>query len=244
VSVVSLTIAALLTAILSGMAGLGGGAILIALMFASGMPPALALPLHAGVQLGSNASRSVVYARHIRWPALGLFLLAAVPGPFLVAPLVVDANPDWIRLAMAVFVAMGIWPSWAVRLRLHGRVGMLAAGAISGVLGPLVGATGILVAPFFLRDDWRKEQIVATMAFAQMCGHALKIAAFSANGFNVLARLDLLIPMVIAAIVGAVIGRQLVGLFSETRFRQLFRLILLVLSLKLGWDGLSGLLGS
>ena len=152
-------------------------------------------------------------------------------------------EPLLVAVLVAVFVAMGIWPSWAVRLRLHGRVGMLAAGTISGILGPLVGATGILVAPFFLRDDWRKEQIVATMAFAQMCGHALKIAAFSANGFNVFARLDLLIPMLIAAIMGAVIGRQLVGLFSETRFRQLFRLILMVLSLKLGWDGLSGLLG-
>jgi len=244
VSVVLLTVAALLTAILSGMAGLGGGAILIALMFALGMPPALALPLHAGVQLGSNASRSVVYAPHIRWRALGLFLLAASPGPFLMAPLVVDANPDWIRLIMALFVALGIWPAWAARLRMHGRFGMLAAGTISGVVGPLVGATGILVAPFFLRDDWRKEQIVATMAFAQMCGHGLKIAAFSLNGINVFARLDLLIPMLIAAIIGAVIGRQLVGLFSETRFRQLFRLILLILSLKLAWDGASGLIGA
>ncbi|GAB3674879.1 sulfite exporter TauE/SafE family protein [Salinisphaera aquimarina] len=241
-SVVFLTLAALFTAVLSGMAGLGGGAILIATLFAVGMPPALALPLHAGVQLGSNASRSVVYAPHINGRALGLFLLTAIPGPFIVAPLVVDANPDWIRLVIAAFVAMGIWPSWAVKLRMHGRAGLLFAGLISGMLGPLVGATGILVAPFFLRDDWRKEQVIATMAAAQMCGHALKIAAFWANGYNVLARLDLLVPMVIAAIVGAVIGRQLVGFFSEARFRQLFRVILLLLSLKLAWDGASGLL--
>ncbi|MES1924593.1 sulfite exporter TauE/SafE family protein [Salinisphaera sp. T31B1] len=237
-----LTVVALLTAVLSGMAGLGGGAILIALMLTGGMAPAMALPLHAGVQLGSNASRSLVYLPHIRWRDLGLFLITAVPGPFVVAPFVVDANPDWIRLALGIFVGMGIWPSWAVRLRMHGRGGMLVAGAIAGLLGPLVGATGIIVAPFFLRDHWRKEQVVATMAAAQMCGHALKIAAFSANGYSVLARLDLLVPMVIAAIVGAVIGRQLVGLFSETRFRQLFRLILLILSVKLAWDGASGLL--
>ena len=102
-----LVAAAFVTAVLSGMAGMGGGTLLIALMFALGMQPALALPLHAGVQFAANASRSVAYGRHVRWPALALFALTAVPGPFLVAPWVVDANPDWIRLIMAVFIAMG-----------------------------------------------------------------------------------------------------------------------------------------
>lgn len=137
---VALVAAALVTATLSGMAGMGGGAILIAVMFAIGMPPALALPLHAGVQLASNASRSIVYSPHVRWGALGLFMLTAVPGPFLVAPLVVDANPDWIRLIMAAFIAMAVWPTWAQRLKIHGRGGLLAAGAIAGVVGPVVGA--------------------------------------------------------------------------------------------------------
>ena len=238
----ALVVAALVTATLSGLAGMGGGAVLIAVMFALGMPPALALPLHAGVQLASNASRSVVYSPHVRWGALGLFMITAVPGPFLVAPLVVDANPDWIRLIMAVFIAMAVWPAWAQRLRIHGRGGLLAAGAIAGVIGPVVGATGILVAPFFLRDDWRKEQIIATMAVAQASGHLLKMAAFSLNGFNVLARLDLLVPMAIAALVGTLIGRRLVGLFSEARFRQMIRAVMLVLAVKLAWDGLAGLL--
>lgn len=242
-SIIALSLAALLTAMLSGMAGLGGGTILIALLFTMGMAPALALPLHAGVQLVSNGSRSLVYIPHVQWRALGLFLIAAVPGPFVVAPLVVDADPDWIRLIMAVFIALAAWPAWAQRLRMHGRAGLLVAGLITGLTGPLVGATGLLAAPFFLRDDWRKESVIATMAAAQLCGHALKIAAFSANGFNVLARLDLLVPMAIAAAVGTVIGRQLLGLFSETRFRQLFRVILLVLAVKLAWDGVTGLLG-
>lgn len=225
------------------MAGLGGGTILIALLFATGMAPALALPLHAGVQLAANGSRSLVYVPHIQWSALGLFLVAAIPGPFLIAPLVVDANPDWIRLIMAVFIVLAAWPAWAQRLRMHGRGGLVVAGLITGVAGPLVGATGMLAAPFFLRDEWRKESVIATMAAAQLCGHALKIAAFSVNGFNVLARLDLLVPMVLAAIVGTIIGRRLLGLFSEARFRQLFRAILIVLALKLAWDGAWGLAG-
>lgn len=225
------------------MAGMGGGAILIGLMFAGGMAPALALPLHAGVQLSSNASRALVYGRHIRGRALALFMVTATPGPFLIAPLVVDANPDWIRLILAAFILAASWPGWAARLRMHGRVGLLVAGAIAGVTGPVVGGVGVLVAPFFLRDDWRKEEVIATMAAAQMLGHALKIVAFSANGFNVFARLDLLVPMVVAAAIGAVIGRQLVRFVSERRFRQLCRAILVLLALKLAFDGALGLIG-
>ncbi|MES1946941.1 hypothetical protein C84B14_06316 [Salinisphaera sp. C84B14] len=236
-----LVAAAFVTAVLSGMAGMGGGTLLIALMFALGMQPALALPLHAGVQFAANASRSVAYGRHVRWPALALFALTAVPGPFLVAPWVVDANPDWIRLTLALFVALAVWPSWAARLKIHGRGGLLAAGAIAGVLGPVVGATGMLVAPFFLRDDWRKEQIIATLAVAQTGSHLLKIGAFSLNGFNAFARLDLLVPMAVAALLGTLVGRRLHGVFSEHGFRQAVRAIMIVLALRLAWDGLAGL---
>lgn len=240
---VALTAAALLTSTLSGVAGMGGGAILIAVMFAFGMPPALALPLHAGVQLASNASRSVAFGRSVHWRGLGLFMLTAAPGSFLVAPLVVDADPDLIRLIMAVFLAVAIWPAWAQRLKIHGRIGLLVAGAIAGLVGPVVGATGILVAPFFLRDDWGRRQIIATMAVAQAGGHLLKIAAFSVNGFNAFERLELLVPMAIAALVGTLIARRMAGLVSEAGFRTLVRAIMLVVSIRLAWDGLAGLLG-
>lgn len=243
-AIVLLTLAALLTSILSAMAGMGGGMILIGILYAWGLSPALALPLHAGVQLTSNGSRSALYAPYIRWSALGLFLITAVPGPFLIAPLVTAANPDVLRLLMAVFIALGIWPVWTRYLHLQSRGGLLIAGVIAGVMGPLVGGIGVLVAPFFLRDNWKKEHVIATMAVAQMCSHAIKIVAFWVNGYNVFARADLLVPMALATIVGAVIGRQLVGLLSEQTFRIVFRSILLLLVVKLAWDGIRGLSGA
>ncbi len=241
--IAALTLAALLTAILSGVAGLGGGTVLIALFFAAGLAPAFAVALHAGVQLVANGSRAVAYAPHIAWAGLGWFLLAAVPAPFLVAPLVVNANPDWIRLILAAFIVMAAWPGWAKNLRLHGALGLVVAGAIAGGAGMLVGATGLLVAPFFLREDWPKERVIATLAVAQTGAHALKLAAFSAHGFSVVAHIDWLLPMALAVIAGSFIGRRLVGLFTEARFRMVFRGILAVLALKLAYDGVSGLLG-
>lgn len=239
--IAGLTLAALGTSTLSSVAGMGGGTILIALFYAVGLVPAVAVPLHAGVQLVANASRSLAYAPHIVRSGLGLFLLGAVPAPFIVAPLVLNADPDWIRLIMAVFIILAIWPRWASSLRLHGPVALVIAGVISGGVGMIVGATGVLMAPFFVRDDWTREQIVATMAATAACAHALKLAAFSVYGFAFLAKLDWFLPMAAAVIAGSFLGRYLVGLFSERHFRIVFRSILLVLASKLAFDGLVGI---
>lgn len=241
--IVGLTAVALATAVVSGMAGMGGGMILIGVLYAIGMSPALALPLHAGVQLASNASRGVVYREGIQWSALALFLIGAVSVPFVVTPWVARADPDLLRLVMGVFIALGVWPAWARRLRLHGPTGLVAAGAIAGCLGPLVGGVGVLVAPFFLRARWTRAQVIATMAVGQAAAHAAKILAFSMAGYDVLARADLLLPMMAASIVGAIIGRRLNHHVPERIFRRLVRLILLALAIKLAGDGLYGLIG-
>jgi len=109
------------------------------------------------------------------------------------------------------------------------------------VMGPLVGGIGVLVAPFFLRDDWTRENVIATMAVGQACGHAAKIVAFSMAGYSVLARWDLLVPMVAASILGTLVGRRLNTHVPEGVFRVVVRVILVALALKLGFNGLRGL---
>src|SRR5512134_3362905 len=89
------------TAALSGVAGIGGGTILIGVFYALGLAPTAAVPLHAAVQFVSNLSRTVAYLRHVEWRAAGWFLLTAAPTPFLVAPLAAQANVSFILLLLA-----------------------------------------------------------------------------------------------------------------------------------------------
>ncbi|WP_348761376.1 TSUP family transporter, partial [uncultured Salinisphaera sp.] len=150
------------------------------------------------------------------------------------------ARPSGTPLIMAIFIALGVWPAWAQWLRMDGRGGLLVAGAIAGIMGPLVGGIGVLVAPFFLARDWRRENVIATMAVGQACGHAAKIVAFSLAGYSVLARWDLLVPMVLVSIAGTLIGRRLNDYVPERVFRIVVRVILIALALKLGFDGFRG----
>lgn len=228
--------AAFATAALSGLAGAGGGTILVGVLFAAGIPPVLAVPLHAVVQFASNASRTVAYLRDVRWRGALVFCMAAVPAPFLVAPLLARADPDLIRLIMAAFILWALLPRVAFGQGWSDRTAMGAAGVLSGGVGAVVGATGLLIAPLFLRPGWSPKATIANLAVCQALGHLAKVFAFIAVGVAVYAYPLLLAGMVAGVIAGTALGRWAHGFLPEARFKPLFRGILLALVMKLLWD--------
>lgn len=237
----AIALAGFATATLSGVAGLGGGTILIGVLYALGLEPTVAVPLFAAVQVVSNASRTVAYVKHVEWHASGWFLLACVPATFLVMPLVERANVDVVRLTLAALILWSLRPARDDGALWPPRVSFLVAGLLNGAPGMFVGATGLFVGRLFLRPEWRKETVIGTLALTQTLGHLLRVIAYGVVGFTVLSRLDLLLPLVIAVILGTAAGKALNQHVSEAAFRKLFKGILVVLSLKLIWDAAVGL---
>ena len=231
-----------LTAALSGVAGIGGGTILIGVLYALGLAPTVAVPLHAAVQFVSNLSRTVAYLKHVEWRAAGWFLLTAAPTPFLVAPLVEQLNASVSLLLLAGLILTSLLPSKDGGEPLPPVPSFLFAGFLNGTIGMFVSATGLFIGRLFLRPEWPKEKVIATLAMTQTLGHLLRVFGYASVGFAVTARLDLLLPLVLAVIAGTFAGRQLHRYLDEARFRTLFKAILLVLSLKLIYDGVTGLM--
>ena len=229
------------TAALSGVAGLGGGTILIGILYALGLPPTTAVPLFAAVQLVSNATRTVAYVQHVEWRAAGWFLAACVPASFLVAPLVDRADVNVVRLVLAGLILVSLLPSRAQGEPLSPRLSFIVAGLLNGAPGMFIGATGLFVGRLFLRPEWKKETVIGTLALTQALGHLLRVIAYGAVGFTVVSQLDLLLPLAIAVIAGTAAGRMLNRHVSEAAFRGIFKVILVVLSLKLIWDAGVGL---
>ena len=108
----------------------------------------------------------------------------------------------------------------------------------------VVGATGTLIAPFYLRKEWSKETIIGTKALCQASAHVVKLIAFSTVSLSVAEHLDLVIPMAVAVVVGTFTGKAIVGRISEVWFRRIFVGLLNILALKLlitaGWKLLQG----
>lgn len=226
---------------LSGIAGIGGGTILIGIFYAIGLAPAQAVPLHACVQLASNASRVTAYVRHVEWRAIGWFLLGTVPGPFLVAPLVAHADVYVIELVLASLIIVSLLPAKSEKSTLPARWAFLIAGILNGSIGMFVGATGLFVGRLFMRPEWRKETMIGTLALCQCIGHLMKILGYASIGFQPFGDLGLLLPLLIAVVLGTVAGKLLNQQLSEERFRTVVNIILWVMSLKLLFDASRGL---
>lgn len=235
-----LSLTGLFTSALSGVAGLGGGTVLIGAIYALGLAPVEAIPLFAAVQLVSNLTRTAAYVRHVEWRAAGWFLLAAIPATALLAPFAARVDVHLIQLILAALIAISLLPAPNAK-PLPPRVAFVAAGAANGALGMFVGATGLFVGRLFLRPEWPKQKVVATLALTQVFGHGLRVIAYGLVGFSALAKPLVLLPVCASVILGTLIGKRLNGRLSETAFRKLFQGILIALTLKLTYDGLTGL---
>lgn len=242
--IAALTVCGFGTAFLSGVAGLGGGTILIGVLYAVGMAPAEAVPLFAAVQLVSNSSRTVAYLRHVEWRAAGWFALAAVPATFLVAPHAAAVDGDWVRLILALLILASLAPGQSARAPLPPRAAYLTAGLLNGALGMFVGATGLFVGRLFFRPEWAKETTIGTLALTQVIGHGLRVLAYGAVGYSVFAQPWLLGPLAASVVAGTWAGKRANAHISEAHFARLFSLILLLLAAKLLYDGLTGILST
>jgi uncharacterized membrane protein YfcA len=226
-------LASLVTSAISAVAGMGGGIALLAVMTAL-LSPALVVPLHGVVQLFSNGTRALVMLPHVNRKVFALYMIPSVLGVLLGAKLYVGSELPWFRPAVGVFILV-----YLVTLRYQPRLGRFSAGwyvplgFFVGAVASLIGATGPLIAPFFLRDDLESREIVATKAAIQLTTHTAKIPAFFLAGFSYGEHLDILLPLIVTAIVGTLIGARVLDHLSPVTFRRIFTAVLVAVALHL-----------
>jgi uncharacterized membrane protein YfcA len=237
----------LLTAGVSAVLGMAGGIMLLAVMLLF-LDPAVAIPVHAIVQLTSNSSRAVVHAREIRGDLLWPFVVLLLPAGLLTLPLAQHLPADALRLAIGCFVIVATWRRrWLLlgfdleRVPLRPRFALVGAG--SGALGPLVGATGPFIAPFFLGIGLTRFQLIGTKAACQASGHVAKVILFGFAGFGFVEFGPLLLGMAVATIAGTFLGTRLLHRLDDARFTQLYKLALTAVAARLIWSGLSTVAG-
>ena len=225
--------AAYLTSTISGFLGMAGGMSLLAVMTAV-LPASQVVPVHGVVQLASNFTRTLVYLRYVYWT---LFLVYAVPvvGGVTVATLLWSGDElGWFRPGIGVFILLFlIWQRRSPAIRNLPLWTYAPLGLVVGFLAIFVGATGPFIAPFFLRDDFSKEQVIATKAVCIAWGHVLKIPAFLTLGFNFLAHWPLLGALLVCVVIGTLTGRAILGRFSSKAFIMVYQTVLATIALYL-----------
>lgn len=243
-----LSIAAFLTAALSAMIGMGGGITLLAVMVFF-LPLELLIPLHGCVQLVSNSSRVVSFIKHVHWPIFGKFCLACIPASYVGLMAVGQLDENYTKALIAVFILYAVYVAPKLK-ETSAKIfkNFFIAGTLAGSISMVVGATGPLIAPYFINNSLKKEQIIATKAICQAMVHLLKVILFGAVlNFSITDHWILLSCMSTAVILGTICGKWILeNKVSDKTFRTLYRVVLTLVAVKiLCYDSLYlGILGN
>lgn len=233
VTVIVLVVACFVTATISGILGMAGGVTLLGVMTAL-LPAAVVVPLHGIVQLASNWTRTWAFRKHVRWSIFFAFMIPAAVGIAIAANIWADLKLTWFKAWIGAFIlAFLVWRKYKPKLRTPPVWSYGVLGLAAGLLAIFVGATGPFLAPFFLRDDFDNEEVIATKAVCQTWLHLLKIPAFLALSFDYSPYIAVLAALVAAVIGGTYFGKHLLSRVSKERFVFWFQLVLALLAIYL-----------
>lgn len=232
----ALLAASLATSFITAAFGIGGGAIMLAIL-ALLLPPAALIPVHGVVQIGSNLGRAAIMRADIRWTIVAPFSAGAVLGVILGGLVAVRLPSGAVQIGVGAFIA------WSVFFRppAFGRGASVLSGAFSSFLTMFFGATGPFVVAWLKTLDLGRHGTLATHAACMTLQHGLKTVAFGAFGFAFGAYLPLIAGMIATGFAGTVLGRQVLKRTTDARFKRALDVILILVALRLIWAGISDL---
>jgi uncharacterized membrane protein YfcA len=219
---VVLALGALLGSTISGITGVGGGMVYLPILI-WGVGVKAAVPYLAVLLLVGNVSRAYFARQGIRWPVWRHFAYGAVPGAAVGALLYTVLSAAWIARAVGLYLLAYValtfsradWPKTAT-LRSIGVVG-IPAGFVSAV----VGGSGPIVAPWFLRYGLIKESFLGTEAVGAALIHVVKLSIWGGAGIISYHDLILLFPLSLLMIAGSYFGTKLVSRMRVRVFRAI-----------------------
>jgi len=216
--------------------GIGGGALLLAVM-ATLVPATALIPVHGVVQLGSNAGRMLILWRAIHWPALGGFTLGSVAGSLAGGAIVVELPAGIVQVGVGLFVIYTVLakaPRWLTNMP-------ILTGAISTFLTMFFGATGLFVASYTKSFHLMRHAHVATHAALMTVQHGLKVVVFGLLGFAFAGWAVFIAAMIVTGLVGTLAGRRSLDGINDALFGRILNLLLILISLRLIVGGLASL---
>ena len=225
-----LTLATLVTSLVSGVLSMAGGMILMG-VFGFFLSVPAAMVLHGVAQAFSNGSRIWLHRRHIRYGVLA---------PYIAGTAIVLAGFIWVAIVPdkgLMFLLIGIFPFLALMMprSLHLDVEKppvaFACGLVVTTTQMLAGASGPVLDIFYVNSKLTRHQVLATKAVTQTLGHVVKLAYY-AFFISLPVNLPIYIfpAVVVAAISGNWLGKHIVERMHDDQFRRYGRFVIMAIA--------------
>ncbi|MCE0764392.1 sulfite exporter TauE/SafE family protein [Pseudonocardia kujensis] len=205
-------------ALLSEVAGFGGGVLLLP-VFTALFGLRVAVPVLTLTQLSSNGARVWLNRRDLRWRLIGWFALGAVP--FAVAGGLLLAHAPLAplkRILGAFLIGVVVWRHLRRAPRAPAQRSFAVVGAVSGLGSALLGSVGPLTAPFFLALGLTRAAYIGTEAASSLTMHITKIATYGVGDLLTGQVLIFGVALTPATLLGAWVGKKVVGRISDRVF--------------------------
>lgn len=223
------------TAMVSGSLGFVGGTILLVGM-AQFIPAFVLIPLHGLIQLFSNVTRSSFLVQDLHKPILLHYIIGIIGGSIVGSFFILSTSDRFLNLIIGVFAIISVSiPRKASYFQFPGKWTLI--GFVTSSLGLFVGAVGVIVGSMFLTENLNKKQIISTQAVCQAIAHFFKLVVYFSLGFALGPWLVLVLGMLVATLFGSYVGVKILDKIPGPLFLKIFRVLVLILGLRLIWIG-------
>jgi hypothetical protein len=242
--IVYLSVASFFAWIVSTLAGGGSPFILIPLvnllMGSAAVPPVITIGMFFG-----NAHRVFLFWRDIDWVLTAWYAPGAIAGAILGAYTFTQIHLDWLQLVIGVFLIVSAFLfeiekkpekldqklddkfaealiSEEVKPKFQLKAWyIMPAGFLKAYVSGLVGTTGPVLNPFYLRYGLVKEKMIATKATHMTIIHLVKIITYGA--FAAMSKEQIVAGLAIglAAVPANLVGKYILSRMSPDQFRQI-----------------------
>ena len=215
----------LITAFISGIFGMAGGMILMAVLL-SVTSIAQAMIIHGVIQMVSNGWRAYLLRSHVQWPVIKRYSIGAITavGALSLIALTPDKPTIYFILGCLCFL---VWiPKHWFHLDIRRRKEGYIAGFIVSGLNTIVGVVGPLFELFLVQTKLSRQEMVATKSATQMIAHTVKIFFWTGPALMALNNQSFtpILWVLLAAIPFSMIGTWLGGLvlhrMSDVNFKR------------------------
>ena len=229
-----LTLLSFFTAIMTSIAGAGGGTVLLAALLQF-MNPSEAIPVHGVIQFTSNIARTWLLRKFVKWDIILKFSLMIPLGVYLGLEIFQSFDEEDIKKLIGLFIviALILQNIKFIKNLIISSNWYYIVGLFTGILNILVGVIAPLLAVIVKQSINEKKSIVGTLGYFGLVGNFTKIIGFSLIGFSFLEYLDTFLLMIPATLLGSRIGQYLLDKISNKLFFYIFQIILISLALRL-----------
>lgn len=211
----------LVTSLISGIFGMAGGLVLMAVLTAL-LPVATAMVVHGAVQIVSNGYRAILWRKYIHWPVFRRYAAGSVGA--IIVLFAISWRPEatmvYVLLAAVAFL---VWlPKRWLNLDVQQRGQAELAGFAVQCMNTLAGVSGPLLDMFFVKTEMDRRAVVATKAVTQVFAHLVKISFWSTAAFatQALPPWWFFLAAVPLSMLGTTLGGKVLERMTDIDFRR------------------------